>query len=280
MAGIARHRSQTGLLAIGEQDHADLWRKIKHRDEDFAHQVSHRIVQFARSQGASILVFEHLGHLKPEKGRYSHRGNVKRAFWMKGRIFRYAKYKAWNQAGIITCRVNPRNTSRECARCGGLVVRYAQGQPEEGYQMGAPLVVCPACKMRGHADRNASLKIGQHLIARYQPDNQKNDQEENPHAPQPSAERSAKAEGVTGSQAASGEEQPSIAPTGHGAGNGHGTARMGKRRRMGTPSLYPSHTTAPNGVEVTLQVLWKPTTEGWKKPLDESPRGVSHKMAS
>jgi putative transposase len=202
---VARNRSETGLLALGEQ-------------------------------GASIVVFEHLGNLKPEKGRYSHRGNVKRAFWMKGRIFRYARYKAYHAGGIITCRVNPKQTSRVCARCGGQVVRYAQGQPEEGYQVGAPLVVCPVCKMRGHADRNASLKIGQRLIARYQPDTQKNDQEEKPHAPR-LAERSVEAEGVIGSQDARGEEQPSIAPAGHGTGNGHGTAQKGKRRRMGTPSL-------------------------------------------
>jgi hypothetical protein len=63
---IARNRAYTGLLALGEQDNADLWRKINHRDEDFAHQVSYRIVQFACKQGASILVFEHLGNLKPE----------------------------------------------------------------------------------------------------------------------------------------------------------------------------------------------------------------------
>ncbi len=236
---IARNRAYTGLLALGEQDNADLWRKINQRDEDFAHQVSHRIVQFAREQGASILVFEHLGNLKPEIGRYSHRGNTKRAFWMKGRIFRYSKYKAWNEGGIITCRVNPKNTSRECARCGGRLVRYAQGQPEEGYQMGAPLVVCPECKMRGHADRNASIKIGRKLLARYQQQRtpEKNDQEEKPHAPQPCAERSVKAEGVIGSQAAKGEKHPSRASAGHGTANGHGTAQKGKRRRMGTPSL-------------------------------------------
>jgi len=256
---IARHRSKTGLLAVGEQDNVGLWRKIRNRDEDFAHQISHRIVQFAREQGASLLVFEHLDHLKPEKGRYSHRGNVKRVFWMKGRIFRYSKYKAWNQAGIITCRINPKNTSRECARCGAQVIRYAQGQPEEGYQMGAPLVLCPQCKMRGHADRNASLKIRQRLLARYQRAPEPKEQpEEKPHAPQflPSmppdaqrrtpfvggmsqelAERSAKAEGVISSQAACGKESPSMTPTGHGTGNGHGTAQKGKRRRMGTPSL-------------------------------------------
>jgi hypothetical protein len=49
-------------------------------------------------------VFEHLGKLRPEKGKYSRRGNSKRAFWMKGRIFNYAKYKAWNE-GIITSRI-------------------------------------------------------------------------------------------------------------------------------------------------------------------------------
>ena len=237
---IARNRSQTGLLALGEQDNAALWCKINHRDDDFAHQISHRIVQFARSQGASILVFEHLNNLKPKKGRYSHRGNVKRAFWMKGRIFRYAKYKAWNEGGIITCRVNPKNTSRECARCGAQVIRYMQGQSEEGYQIGAPLVLCPACKMRGHADRNASIKIGQRLLARYQPPS-----EEKPHAPQPRAERSTKVEGVTGSQAARGEKSPSMASARHGTGSGHGTTQKGKRRRMGTTSLSIPPTLRP-----------------------------------
>ena len=54
-------------------------RKIRHMDEHVAHLVSARIVQFACEQGASILVFEHLGNLRPEKGKYSHRGNSKRA---------------------------------------------------------------------------------------------------------------------------------------------------------------------------------------------------------
>src|SRR5207245_4900927 len=86
---------------------------------------------------------------------------------MKGRILRYAKYKAYH-AGILTSRVNPRNTSRECARCHSLGARYAEGQPAEGYTYGAPLVACHQCGMRGNADRNASLVIGQRLTQRYQ----------------------------------------------------------------------------------------------------------------
>ena len=107
------------------------------------------------------------GSLQPTKGKYSKRGNDKRAYWMKGRIFRYAKYKAYT-AGILTSRVNPRNTSRECARCHSLVARYAEGQPVAGYTYGAPLAYCACCDMRGNADRNASLVIGQRLVTRYQ----------------------------------------------------------------------------------------------------------------
>src|SRR5437588_7066466 len=156
---IARNRRKTGITAENEQDNADLWRKIRNVDAQVTHLVSARIVQFAQQHEASILVFEHLGNLKPAKGKYSKRGNSKRAFWMKGRIFNYAKYKAYNE-GILTSRVNPRNTSRECARCHSLVARYSQGQPVEGYTYGAPLVACEKCSMRGNADRNAALVIG------------------------------------------------------------------------------------------------------------------------
>jgi IS605 OrfB family transposase len=164
---IARNRRKTGIIAECEQDNADLWRKVRNTDEQVAHLVSARIVQFAKRNFASILVFEHLGNLKPAKGTYSHRGNSKRAFWMKGRIFKYAKYKAYN-AGIISSRVNPRNTSRECARCHSLVARYEEGKPTEGYTYGAPLLWCHQCGMQGNADRNASLVIGQRLVERYQ----------------------------------------------------------------------------------------------------------------
>jgi putative transposase len=190
---IARNRKHTGLIAEGEQDNVALWRKIRTRDEEFAHLVSRRLVDFAQEQGATILVFEHLSKLRPEKGRYSRRGNSKRAFWMKGRIFRYAKYKAWNE-GIITSRVSPRKTSRECARCHAPIVRYAQGQPEEGYVPGAPLMLCPQCDLRGNADRNASVVIGQRLITRYQ----EKQTQEKPLAPL-ATERESKDSGVGGS---------------------------------------------------------------------------------
>ena len=223
---IARNRSQTGIIAEGEQDNADLWRKIRNRDEHLAHLVSARIVQFAKQHEATVLVFEHLGNLKPEKGKYSHRGNTKRAFWMKGRIFQYAKYKAWN-AGIITSRVNPRNTSRECACCHALVARYAAGQPATGYTPGAPLVLCPECGMAGNDDRNASLMIGSRLVARSQKSAQ-----EKPPAPL-ATERVSKDTGVALCQdAQSGNCGPSILLAWHAESNGHGTGAPYQRQNM------------------------------------------------
>jgi putative transposase len=161
---IARKRSQTGIIEQGVQDNADLWDKIRNYDENLSHLVSARIVQFAQQYGASILVFEHLGNLKPEKGKYSKRGNQKRAFWMKGRIFKHTKYKAYN-VGILTSRVNPRDTSRTCYKCGSPVARYNEGEKPEGYQMGAPLCKCTVCDRSDNADRNASLQIGNKFFA-------------------------------------------------------------------------------------------------------------------
>ncbi len=230
---IARNRSQTGIMAEDEQDNVALWRKIRAVDEQVAHLVSARIVQFAQEHGATILVFEHLGNLKPEKGKYSRRGNSKRQFWMKGRIFNFAKYKAWNQ-GIITSRVNPRNTSRECHRCHRLIVRYNADQPAEGYTPGASLVLCEACQMQGHADRNASLVIGQRLITRSQ-----TPFKEKPHAPVRCAGRVSKETGVALSQDAKREPRPSTDLARHGDCNGHGTAQEGTLRMDERPSDIP-----------------------------------------
>ncbi|EFH84229.1 zinc ribbon domain-containing protein [Ktedonobacter racemifer] len=225
---IARNRSQTGLIAENEQDNADLWAKIRHVDEQIAHLVSARIVQFASEHKASILVFEHLGTLQPEKGTYSRRSNTKRAYWMKGRMFRYATYKAWNAGGIITCRVNPRNTSRECHRCHAAVIRYNQGHPVEGYTPGAALCLCPQCQMRDHADRNASLRIGQRLIERTQ-----EPLKEKPHARSQRAKRESKDSGVGISQDAKRQMGPSLPAARRGDhANGDGTPQ-GRRRRMG-----------------------------------------------
>jgi putative transposase len=158
---------------------------------------------------------------------------------MKGRIFNFAKYKAWN-LGMITSRVNPRNTSRECARCHSLIVRYAQGQPVEGYTPGTPLCLCQQCQMRGNADRNASLIIGQRLIVRgLEPFKEK------PHAPVRRAGRVEKSTGVALSQEAKRKKGPSISDARHGDDNAHGTAQEGTLWMDERPSAIPTSLRLP-----------------------------------
>ena len=162
---VARHRAQTGRIQDYATDNAGLFRYVRAIDEDAAQRVSRRIVQFAQVYGATLVAFEHLGNFRPQKGKYSRRGNEKRSFWLRGKIFHYTKYKAW-AARMLTCRVNPAGTSRSCAECGAEVARYSPGEAPLDYRPGAPLFFCPACLKRGNADRNASINIGRRLIQR------------------------------------------------------------------------------------------------------------------
>jgi putative transposase len=220
---VARNRRQTGIIAEDEQDNAALWRKIRAIDEDAAHQVSKRIVSFAHVHGANLIVFEHLGNFRPKKGSYSRRGNEKRAYWLRGKIVQYARYKAWER-GMLTCRVSPYNTSRACAYCGGKVARYGVGDSPTHYQPGAPLFRCPACAAGGNADRNASLNIGLRFFARYglivglghrKASHSLAD-----------GRQVSKETGVLRSQAAGNGCRPHAEPERHGEGNGHGTAQL------------------------------------------------------
>src|SRR5712692_3862457 len=132
---------------------------------------------------------------------------------------RTMRYKAWNE-GIITCRTSPRNTSRDCARCGALVARFDAGKPAEGYIPGASLVFCSVCQMRGNADRNASIVIGKRLLAGYQ----QTTSQEKPHAPL-ATERPVKTGGVRRSQEAKGKGRPSTNLARHGRASAQGTAQ-------------------------------------------------------
>jgi hypothetical protein len=55
--------------------------------------------------------------------------------------------KAWEHRSI-TSRVNPRNTSRECADCYQPVARYNAGEAPIEYRPCALLFLCPDCLKR------------------------------------------------------------------------------------------------------------------------------------
>jgi hypothetical protein len=85
--------------------------------------------------------------------------------------------------------------------------------------------LCPQCQMRDHADRNASLRIGQRLLER--------SQEPLKGKPQTAglcSGRVSKETGVTPSQDAKRQRGPSLSQARHGDGNAQeGTLRMDER---------------------------------------------------
>jgi putative transposase len=165
---VATKRSQTGIIAEDQQDNARTWQKIQDLDDNEAHRISRRIVDFAATHSASALVFEHLENLKPTKGQYSKRSNTKRSYWLKGKIVQFAKYKAWH-SGIVVSRVSPKDTSRLCPCCKLPVTRYSSGQAPVDYAPGNPLFLCPSCLDRGNADRAAAINVGHKFLNRYYP---------------------------------------------------------------------------------------------------------------
>jgi hypothetical protein len=89
--------------------------------------------------------------------------------------------------------------------------------------------------MRGNADRNASLVIGQRLVTRYQ-------QKEKPHT----LGREEKSSGVVVCQdAKSVGTQPSTGSARHADNNEHGTAQERTLRMDEPPLRYCSPTTVP-----------------------------------
>ena len=110
---------------------------------------------------------------------------------------------------------NDYNTSRACALCHQEVARYRTGQPE--------------CRHRDHADRNASIVIGQRLLAR----TQKPFQEKPP--ARPSSGRSTKVEGGPSSQDAKGKRNPCNSSSGLGRGAESGTTQR-RESGMADPS--------------------------------------------
>ena len=107
---IAMKMKKTGIIHEGFA--ARLWQKLHNREIEFSRAVARELVEFANFHQCSVMVFEHLGNLKPCRGKYSRRSNQKRAYWLKSKVFNQTRDIAYRDYGILTTRVNPRNTSR------------------------------------------------------------------------------------------------------------------------------------------------------------------------
>jgi len=171
---IFSKQSITKIIDEGVKFAKNLWRKIRRINRDYAHKVSYWIVEFALKHGCSVIVFEHLKNLRPEKGSKSHRMNQRLMFWLKGAIFKNVQYKAVHQ-GILISRVNPRNTSKICPNCSHAnynarlrlsVENYGKIETTTRYQ-NSKLFKCNICGYQANADFVGSRNVGRRFFARH-----------------------------------------------------------------------------------------------------------------
>lgn len=106
---IAQLMNKTGIISQGFA--SSRWRKIRHGEIDQSRKQASQIVEFAHRHGAAVIVFEHLGKLRPSKERFSRRSNQKRAYWLKSAVQEQVARIARQNHNILTTKVNPRDTS-------------------------------------------------------------------------------------------------------------------------------------------------------------------------
>ncbi len=162
LEAIARKQSETGLIKEDEVFCKDIWSKVRHFNEDMAHKLSRRIVDFARQHECATIVFEHLGKLGPKKGTRSARLNLKLMYWLKGAIYRKTLYKAKDE-GMWATRVNPYLTSRACSRHQNIF------DLKNAVHVKRPIqsrIECAVCGYRADADFNACVNIARKYFSR------------------------------------------------------------------------------------------------------------------
>lgn len=184
---IARAYSRTnkGFGNTKEGDCSNRFKKIRNRDDYESHRISKRLVQFAHKHRATVIVFECLTNLRPDRAKYSRRSNQKRAYWLKSKIVKRTRYKAFQMYGILTSLVSPKNTSRECAYCQAKVSRIETTISNKAartynlsivrnhsgnvfYVNGTPNYLCSSnANHKGNADLNASRNVGLKFLRRY-----------------------------------------------------------------------------------------------------------------
>ncbi|MUG96688.1 hypothetical protein F7734_31850 [Scytonema sp. UIC 10036] len=165
---IARKMNQTGSVDKGFA--STIFAKISRRERNEGFRISNEIIEFAHRHGCQVIVFEHLGNLKPKRGKYSRRSNQKRAYWLKGKIVDHVRRIAYQRYVILTARVNPKNTSRLCAVNGVEVWRGNHYLPTllelcQPYEYGGKCFAT-VTGQRGSSALNAARNIGLRFLSR------------------------------------------------------------------------------------------------------------------
>jgi len=157
------------------------WEKISNKERSEGYRIASEIVNFAHKHHCKVIVFEHLGNLHPQKGKYSARSNQKRAYWLKSKVFEFVAHIARTKFNILTSRVAPWGTSKYSAIDGSLMMRTSDNQVAEliaynprswlsfsnteGYHPGTIAVSLSGYMI--HSGLNAARNIGIKFYQRY-----------------------------------------------------------------------------------------------------------------
>lgn len=145
---------------------AKLYEKITRLTDHYAHMVSRKIVDYAKAQGAKLIVLPDLQdsfNLRPK----AYLGKTPYDF-IGRRIVRYAIYKAWQQ-GIVTMTSKPYHTSTTCSHCGSEISKYnTEYQAPTKNFYGGKNFVCPEGH-RGSTALNSARNLGKNFYNTFYP---------------------------------------------------------------------------------------------------------------
>ncbi len=93
------------------------WERISNITDDFAKQVSKRIVKIAKRFGYDTIVLEDLNGLKEEQAKMSKPWRERFTFFAYRKLQNWIEWQA-KKEGLAVIYVNPANTSKTCPKCG------------------------------------------------------------------------------------------------------------------------------------------------------------------
>lgn len=166
---IAIKMGKTGIITRGFA--STQWDSLSAREVEYSRAVARQIVEFATHWQVNVISFEHLGNLRPKRGKYSRRSNQKRAYWLKGKVYEQVKRIAFQDYAILTTRVSPAFTSK-LTPWGDPVWRGNTFPTDllvfDSYQAGASLVAT-VDGYKAHSGLNAARNIALKAIKRHLP---------------------------------------------------------------------------------------------------------------
>ena len=120
---------------------------------DYAHKIGNSIAELALKY-RSVVVLEDLDELR-ENGKRDRRFNKRLGLWFYRRVRFCVEYEAMER-NLEVVKVDPRETSSKCPRCGG-------GLVENGYRV----LRCRRCDFVGDRDVIATLNLCRRYVSKY-----------------------------------------------------------------------------------------------------------------